>query len=53
MRGYKAVIFQLSDKVRKILQKFSSSCSLPTSLVLHEQDFYNAVCQCKGDNHRI
>lgn len=37
MRGYKAVTFQLSDKVKKILQKFSASSSLPASLVLRSK----------------
>lgn len=37
MRGYKAATFQLSDKTRDILQKFSTSYSLPSSLVLRSK----------------
>lgn len=37
MRGYKASTFQLSDQTKKILQKFSASCSLPASLVLRSK----------------
>lgn len=37
MRGYKAVTFQLSDKSKKILLKFSASRLLPASLVLRSK----------------
>lgn len=37
MRGYKAATFQLSDKIKEILQKFSASYSMPSSLVLRSK----------------
>lgn len=37
MRGYKAATFQLSDKTKGILVKFSTSYSLPSSLVLRSK----------------
>lgn len=37
MRGYKAATFQLSDKTKEILLKFSISRSLPASLVLRSK----------------
>ena len=37
MRGYKAVTFELSNKTKDILQKFSASYSLPSSLVLRSR----------------
>lgn len=37
MRGYKAATFPLSDKTKEILQKFSASRSLPSSLVLRSK----------------
>lgn len=37
MRGYKATTFQLPDKTKEILQRFSVSYTLPSSLVIRSK----------------